>query len=54
MSTVGFIRSSLKQMHNTYNDAISDLSPEHMSWQNGPAQFLAFSRRTRRRLILSP
>ena len=34
MSTVGFIRSSLKQMHTTYNDATRDLSPEHMSWQN--------------------
>jgi len=27
MSTVAFIRSSLKQMHNMYNDAIGDLTP---------------------------
>ena len=33
MSTVGFIRSSLKQMHTTYNEAIGDLSPEQMSWR---------------------
>ena len=32
MSPVGFIRFSLKQMHTTYNEAISDLSPEQMSW----------------------
>jgi hypothetical protein len=46
VSTVGFIRFSLNQMHNTYNDATRDLSPEQMSWpanwaeepQPGPAR----------------
>ena len=33
MSTVEFIRNSLKQMHNMYNDAISDLTPEQMNWR---------------------
>ncbi len=33
MSTVDFIRSSLKQMHNMYNDAIGDLTPGQMSWR---------------------
>src|SRR3989449_8185213 len=33
MSTVAFIRSSLKQMHNMYNDAIGDLTPGQMSWR---------------------
>lgn len=33
MATVDFIRASLKQMHNTYNDAIGDLAPEQMHWR---------------------
>src|SRR3989442_2968954 len=33
MSTVDFIRSSLKQLHNMYNDAIGDLTPGQMSWR---------------------
>ena len=28
MSTVDFIRNSLKQMHNMYNDAIADLTSD--------------------------
>ncbi len=33
MSTIDFIRSSLKQMHNTYNDAIADLTTDQMQWR---------------------
>jgi len=33
VSTIDFIRSSLKQMHNTYDDAISDLTPDQMCWR---------------------
>lgn len=33
MSTVDFIRGSLKQMHNTYDDAIRELTPEQMHWR---------------------
>lgn len=33
MSTTDFIRSSLKQMHNTYDDAIADLTTEHLRWR---------------------
>ena len=33
MSTIDFIRSSLKQMHNTYDDAIADLTPDQMRWR---------------------
>jgi len=33
LSTIDFIRSSLKQMHNTYDDAIKDLTPDQMQWR---------------------
>jgi hypothetical protein len=33
MSTVEFIRGSLKQMHGMLNDAIADLTPEQMRWR---------------------
>jgi hypothetical protein len=33
MSTTEFIRSSLRQMHNTYNDAVRDLTPEQLHWR---------------------
>ena len=33
MSTIEFIRGSLRQMHNSYNDAIADLSPEQLHWR---------------------
>jgi len=33
VSTIDFIRSSLKQMHNTYDDAIADLTPDQMRWR---------------------
>lgn len=43
MSTVDFIRGSLKQMHNTYNDAIGDLTPEQMHWRaNDNGQPISF------------
>jgi len=33
MSTIDFIRASLRQMHNAYNDAIGDLTPEQLHWR---------------------
>src|SRR3990172_6004311 len=33
MSTIDFVRASLRQMHNTYNDAIGDLTPEQLHWR---------------------
>ena len=34
MSTlVDFIRSGLRQLHNTYNDAVSDLSDDQLHWR---------------------
>lgn len=33
MSTIDFIRSSLKQMHSMYDDSIADLTPEQLSWR---------------------
>ena len=33
MSTTEFIRSSLKQMHNTYDDAIADLTTDQLHWR---------------------
>lgn len=33
MSTIDFIRSSLRQMHDAYNDAIADLTPEQIHWR---------------------
>jgi len=33
MPTIDFIRSSLKQLHNTYNDSIGDLTPEQLNWR---------------------
>lgn len=33
MSTIDFIRSSLKQMHSMYDDSIADLTPEQMVWR---------------------
>jgi hypothetical protein len=33
MSTTDFIRSSLKQMHSTYDDAIADLTPDQLVWR---------------------
>src|SRR3990172_2889474 len=33
MSTIEFIRSSLRQMHSSYNDAIADLSAEQLQWR---------------------
>ena len=33
MRTVDFIRSSLRQLHNTYGEAIADLSLEQMHWR---------------------
>lgn len=32
MSTIDFIRSGLRQLHQTYDDAIADLSDEQMHW----------------------
>ncbi len=44
MSTTEFIRSSLRQMHNTYDDAVGDLTLEQLNWRandNGlPASFI--------------
>ena len=43
MSTVDFIRGSLKQMHNMYDDAIRDLTPEQMRWRgNDSGQPISF------------
>jgi len=43
MSTVDFIRGSLKQMHNMYDDAIRDLTPEQMQWRgNDSGQPISF------------
>lgn len=33
MATIDFIRSSLRQMHGTYDDAIADLTPDQMHWR---------------------
>lgn len=33
MSTVDFIRGSLRQLHSSYDEAIADLSPEQMHWR---------------------
>lgn len=33
MSAIEFIRSSLGQMHNAYNDATGDLTPEQIHWR---------------------
>src|SRR5574341_2485101 len=33
MATVDFIRSSLKQMHSMYDDAVRDLTPDQMHWR---------------------
>ena len=33
MTTIEFIRTSLRQMHAAYNDAIADLTPEQMHWR---------------------
>lgn len=33
MKTIEFIRSSLRQMHAFYDDAIADLTPEQMHWR---------------------
>ena len=33
MSTVDFIRGSLKQLHRSYDEAITDLSPEQLHWR---------------------
>ena len=33
MSTIEFIRASLRQMHGAYNDAIADLSLEQIHWR---------------------
>ena len=33
MSTVDFIRSSLRQLHNMYDEAIGDLSDEQLHWR---------------------
>lgn len=33
MSTIEFIRSGLRQMHNAYDEAIADLSPEQLHWR---------------------
>ena len=33
MSVAAFIRSSLRQQHNMYNDAVSDLSDEQLHWR---------------------
>ena len=44
MSTVQFIRDSLRQMHNMYDDAVRELTPEQLHWRandNGlPASFV--------------
>jgi DinB superfamily len=43
MTTVDFIRGSLKQMHNTYDDAIRDLTQEQMNWRaNDNGQPISF------------
>ena len=43
MSTVDFIRGSLKQMHNMYDDAIRDLTSEQMQWRgNDKGQPISF------------
>lgn len=33
MSTVDFIRGSLRQLHGSYDEAIADLSPEQLHWR---------------------
>ncbi len=33
MSTVDFIRGSLRQLHSSYDEAIADLSPEQLHWR---------------------
>ena len=33
MFTLDFIRSSLRQLHGTYRDAVADLSPDQLHWR---------------------
>ena len=33
MSTLDFIRGSLRQLHSTYRDAVADLSPDQLHWR---------------------
>ncbi|MDO8614955.1 MAG: DinB family protein [Dehalococcoidia bacterium] len=33
MSTVDFIRGSMRQLHNTYDEVIADLSPDQLHWR---------------------
>ena len=33
MSTLDFIRGSLRQLHGTYRDAVADLSPDQLHWR---------------------
>jgi len=44
MSTVEFIRSSMRQQHNMYNDAVKDLTAEQLHWRANdkglPASFI--------------
>jgi hypothetical protein len=44
MSTTEFIRASLRQMHNTYDDAVGDLTLEQLHWRANdkglPASFI--------------
>jgi len=43
MSTVEFIRGSLQQMHNTYDDATRELTPAQMAWRaNDNGQPISF------------
>lgn len=43
MATVDFIRSSLKQMHSMYNDAVTGLTADQMHWRaNDKGQPISF------------
>ncbi len=43
MSTIDFIRSSLRQMHQAYNDAIADLTADQLHWRaNDRGHAIAF------------
>ena len=43
MPVIDFIRASLQQMHNSYDESISDLTPEQMRWRaNDNGQPIAF------------
>jgi hypothetical protein len=43
MHVIDFVRSSLRQMHNTYDDAIKDLTEEQMYWRaNDNGQPISF------------